>query len=281
VTLQGRELARSESPIWGDASSVSFADRRSGALRGGKALGDDGSEPIALTVTPGGDGELELEYRPATTPERITGLLSFLAWLVTLALLLPRCPQWLETKLLTPLRVRAPDFDRLLSSRVHLVGALVGLLLLGAGWTRGAAKQEGSLASWEWKAANAEGRPVGEFGPLKTDMLIRPALRVLISETKPVDVHLADLPCDQPLQGWISLDDDWAKQRERSRFSLTLDAGEKPVELVSFRHGPGRQTFRVPAQSCNDGQLRLRLQSVGKGTHTLGLWLQAGADKVG
>ena len=65
LTLDGEPLEWFEDPVHGDAEPVSLAARKAGKLRGGKAGGDDGTEPtlIAAELPPGtNDAVLELRY---------------------------------------------------------------------------------------------------------------------------------------------------------------------------------------------------------------------------
>ncbi|MCA9711579.1 MAG: hypothetical protein KDK70_37435, partial [Myxococcales bacterium] len=81
-----------EVPAVGRGEGVTQAERRAGALRGGKAHGDDGTEPtlIAADVT---DGQLELRYQARRPLDVAAGLVSLLA-LAACGVLLWRPARW-------------------------------------------------------------------------------------------------------------------------------------------------------------------------------------------
>jgi hypothetical protein len=281
VSLDGQPLERYESPLWGQAEAVAFAERRAGALRGGKAHGDDGSEPTLLTVKPGRDGRLTLRYVHATGGERLLLALSTLAFLFLMANLSPRLRErtnsWGRT-----LEEQAPKLDRLLAWRTQLILSLILLAAMGLRWKRGLDSQANTIMRWNPRGETARGRAVGDLGPLKTDMLIRPAFRVRVPGSGEVHVTLEGVDCEAGLSGWIALDDDWAKQRSPGRFRvLRSGAPESEAPLASFAHRPGRHFITLSPEACApSGKLVLELQNDGPKAHTLGLWLTAAADKV-
>ncbi|MEX1368170.1 MAG: 6-pyruvoyl-tetrahydropterin synthase-related protein, partial [Nannocystaceae bacterium] len=64
-----------EVPVIGDGPSATQAQRRGTELRGGKAHGDDGSEPTLIAADVG-DGELTLRYHPRRGTDVLMGVLS-------------------------------------------------------------------------------------------------------------------------------------------------------------------------------------------------------------
>ncbi|HET6584182.1 MAG TPA: hypothetical protein VFG69_12055, partial [Nannocystaceae bacterium] len=77
-----------EVPAIGDGPIATQAERREGAWRGGKALGDDGTEPTLLAA-PAADGTWELQYRLWRARDVIAAIASLVAALVCVALVRP------------------------------------------------------------------------------------------------------------------------------------------------------------------------------------------------
>src|SRR5690606_33216227 len=91
LSIDGEPLEWYEQPVWGRGSPASVATREHGDLRGGKARGDDGSEPTLIAAElPAGidDAELLLRYDPRGELELLIELASLLGWIgVSLVLL--------------------------------------------------------------------------------------------------------------------------------------------------------------------------------------------------
>src|SRR5690606_36232049 len=122
--------------------------------------------------------------------------------------------------------------------------AALALALAGVRWQRSAARERPQASAWL-----AEGR-VGaanhvRTGPLKTDMLIFPA--VLADPRRPSEVTFLNVNIGQALDGWIALDDDDAKLRRRGTYRLEVRArpsgGDTWTTLAELPipHRPGRQ----------------------------------------
>lgn len=286
VELDGNDIEWFESPIWGDGPHASVAGRQRGEWRGGRADGDDGSEPILLSVTPGRSGRLYLHYEASSTRDALALLLSILAAIGLLLVALER-PRALRDRV----EQSWPQLDRLLGWRAQLLLALLCGVLLSWRWHTGTTRQAQSIMGWQTRGFTADGRRVGALAPTKTDMLIRPSFSIRVKKNEFVDVELSDLPCAIAVRGWVALDDDAAKGRSSARYRVTLvDDEDAEQELVSFNHRPGRQFISLPAAQCEGRtNLALRLHHVAKArpsgkskapaAQTLGLWLEA-SDKT-
>jgi len=201
-----------EVPVVGDGPSATQEDRRAGRLRGGKALGDDGREPT-LIAAPAHDGVYELRYARWRRAD-ILGLALALAGLAALIALL-RARHDPLARLHAPLR-RA-------SHPAVIIAALTLGLALAAVRHRGAAAREHDLAS----ARLRRGEPTATrmtAGPLKTDMLIFPAVLANPGRHGTAEITFPAVHLGDHLDGWYALDDDDAKQRRRGDHRLTISA---------------------------------------------------------
>lgn len=261
-----------EVPIVGDAAPVSPAQRLAGELRGGKALGDDGSEPT-LIAAPARDGTWELRYVRWRWFD-VAGALASLA-AAALAVLLYMSPKPAER--LRPL-VRRVGRPAVLAALV-----LAALALAGLRWQRAAARER-PLAS----ARLAEGRVAAvtavRSGPLKTDMLIFPA--VLADPRRPSEVTFSNVQPGPAVSGWIALDDDDAKLRRRGGYRLEIRA-RKPgaadwTTLVDMTvpHRPDRQQLArlapVPADMQDAADITVALTPTGDAPPKLGFDIDLG-----
>ncbi|PCC70512.1 hypothetical protein SAMN02745121_06569 [Nannocystis exedens] len=226
-----------EVPVVGDGPSATPEQRLRGELRGGKALGDDGSEPT-LIAAPARDGVFELRYARWRWFDA-AGLLASLAALLACVSLV-RSPRLVD-------RLR-PLARRLAHPVVLVAVAAAAVLFAGLRW-RAAAERERPLAS----ARLADGRAAGTHarsGPLKTDMLIFPA--VLADPRRPSEVILEDVAPGPALDAWFALDDDDAKQRRRGSYRVQIDARAPgsaawtPLADFTAAHRPDRQRPRIP-----------------------------------
>ena len=285
-----------EVPVWGTGPSATQADRASGRLRGGKARGDDGSEPtlIAAELGPdqvGADGvvEVTLRYQTRTASEAIAELASLLAWLLVAVALLGR-GSWATRvgRAWTAIEARLVALAHPLAIAV-VVPAVLGLGV--ARWRIAAERAEPQLVGWvEAGAARVVG---GELGPVKTDMLLRPALllRPRPGEPAVVEVELDALPAT--LTGWVGLDDDQAQQagkwaRHQLRFearqrSLGGDAPWSTIARVSVPHEPGQVPLAIPTGELARQSVVLRVvdETTGKRLPRLGLDLDLGVTPSG
>lgn len=214
ATIAGEPVAWIEVPVWGDAEPVTPEQRRSGVLRGGKALGDDGSEPtlLAIDLPALDEAEIELRYDEHTTREWLAEPLSLLAWLAVLVALLggERAPALRVREWLT----RA---EQGLSKLAHplVLGVLVVIAVMVAGQRWSSAKQA-EHARLLGRALAGEATLVrAEVGPVKTAMLIRPALLLRPRPGSPASVTLELDAMPATLRGWLGIDDDQAQQKAR------------------------------------------------------------------
>ncbi|PRQ05371.1 hypothetical protein ENSA5_03610 [Enhygromyxa salina] len=216
LTLDGEPLEWVEDPVHGDAAPISLAAREAGELRGGKAGGDDGTEPtlIAAELPPGTDGAvLELRYLPRNGLEWLAEVSSLLTWLgLGIALAGRGARSWGPRA-----RERLAGLEQRVARALHpltlmiLVPALLGLGY--ARWQLAAEREASELLGWiEAGAANTERV---ETGPVKAEMLIRPAviMRPRPGEPAVIELELDELP--EHLDGWIGIDDDQAKSPGR------------------------------------------------------------------
>ena len=332
LSLDGEPLSWMEVPVLGEGLGATLDERRAGVLRGGKARGDDGSEPtlIAATLPESVRGQaavsLSLRYHGGGAGERIADLSSLLAvLLIALGLLAPnpnanpnpspspspspdrRVRRWASRVLAAVERSTAA-----LASLAHpvVLGALVtvGTLAMGAKWYRAANAEAQTL--FGWVAADAlESRGV-ERGPVKTDMLIRPAVILRPRPGAPAQIDLTLDRAPARIEGWLGLDDDQAQQRGRwARHELRiearlLDPGEggeagreaggeaggeaesagetetwRTLWTMSVAHTPRRTPFVVETQELAGHPVALRIidETRGRRLPRLGLDLDLGA----
>ncbi len=257
-------------PRHGAPALATQADRREGRLRGGKAHGDDGTEPtvMAAALQPGG-GDIELRY-VRWLPVDIIGLL--ISALSALALGLLGLAGARASALLERLETLSL---RLLRPWVLATVALLLTLAVGLRWSRGYAREQ-VLASAQLPAKASERRAIAA-GPLKTDMLIYPALVVERARKGDAALVLESVPLGETLRGWYAIDDDDAKGRRKGSHQLELSVrapGEEWRTLVDTRvpHRPGRNHLALPTQlpAGAVGDLRARVRSEGKAPPRLG-----------
>jgi hypothetical protein len=236
-----------EVPALGEGRSVTPGERRAGARRGGKAHGDDGTEPMLVAAVVG-DGELELRYRARRTTDVLAGLCSLLA-LVACGVLCWRPRRW---------TVPAERLDALLRraaplGRPVVVAAVVLVVLVGAVIKeRRAAVQERAQAVGWVDGGWARPGPHARAGLLKADMLIRPAVLVDPQREQPAELVFPGVTLGPELTGWVALDDDAAKLRARGRHELRVEAvglgGERvPLAEIRLPHRPGLRSLELDA----------------------------------
>jgi len=246
--------------------------RRQGAFRGGKAHGDDGSEPI-LMAAPVGPGTVELRYHRWRTVDILGACLSLMCGglLVGTALRPQRAKDVYTSILAIARRVLHPA---LLLAVIAVVG-----LWGGQRWLRGHANEAGLASSQP--ASQSTGFVVA---PLKTDMMIVPALVVDPEFARRGEAAVATIPvADVPAKvtGWLAIDDDQAKQHRRRNYQFVLEwcPGEAcgPEDwhaLVKHRvrHRPGRVWFSpsIPGPSHGPGTLRATITTDGPGAPQMG-----------
>lgn len=217
LTLDGQPLEWFEDPVHGEAEPVSIAARKAGELRGGKAGGDDGTEPtlIAAELPPGThDAVLELRYDERGGLEWLAELVSLLTGLlVALAFVRPHLRGW-------PAYARAVygRVERRVVAMLHpLAVCVVVPTLLGLGygrWQLAREREAVQLLGWVESGAAMVTQRI-ETGPVKAEMLIRPAVIMRPRPGKPavLELELERLP--ERLTGWIGIDDDQAESGGR------------------------------------------------------------------
>lgn len=260
-----------EAPIVGDGPTATPAQRLAGLLPGGKALGDDGSEPT-LIAAPARDGVYELRYVRWRWFDVAAALASLAAAALAVSLVLsPR-----------PLARLRPLARRL--AHPAALAALAGLALALAGlrWQRAAARERPLASAWL-----AEGRAAATHvrsGPLKTDMQIVPA--VLADPRRPSSVTFPRVTLGPTLAGWVALDDDDAKLRRRGGYRLEIRA--RPPGAADWTtildmpvpHRPDRQHLAakapVPTDIQGEADLAVVLTPTGDAPPKLGFNLELG-----
>jgi hypothetical protein len=213
LTLDGQPLEWFEDPVHGDAEPVSLAARKAGELRGGKAGGDDGTEPtlIAAELPPGThDAVLELRYDDRGGFEWLAEITSLLTGLlICLAFAPARLRGWPEHA-----RAVLGRIERRVVAMLHPLAVCVTVpALLGLGYGRWQLAREHEavqLLGWVEAGETLVAQRI-ETGPVKAEMLIRPAVIMRPRPGKPavLELELDDLP--EQLTGWIGIDDDQAE----------------------------------------------------------------------
>ncbi|PRQ08640.1 hypothetical protein [Enhygromyxa salina] len=284
LTLDGQALEWFEQPVHGDAAPISLDARRAGQLRGGKAAGDDGSEPTLIAAElPAGttDAILELRYLERNGVEWLAELLSLLAWVaVGLALITTRPGpsarlaqiQASLVRLIHPLTVMV------------LIPAIMGLAY--ARWQLAAQDEADELLGWVEAGAATTSRV--EPGPVKTEMLIRPAVIMRPRPRKPAVIELELERVPETISGWVGIDDDqaqtggrWAQHNLRLEIRWTGHPESQwlVLEELTVPHDAKRIEFSAStgALSYLPVYLRITDQTDGKRLPRLGINLELGA----
>ncbi|MBA3546765.1 MAG: hypothetical protein H0T76_09810 [Nannocystis sp.] len=269
-----------EVPVLGDSPIATQAQRRSGELRGGKALGDDGHEPT-LIAAPAHNGSYELRYQRWTGSD-LLGLGLTLLGLIGLGLLLhPRSPGLLA---------RLRPWTRRLAHPAIIAAILALGLALALLRHRSGATREHDLAS----ARLHRGEALADHtiaGPLKTDMLIFPAVLARPGRSNMSEATFLKVRLGPTLDGWLAIDDDDAKQRRRGghRFTVSVrPAGAEtqpwtPLADLPVPHRPERRRLDdiavPPALQALPVDLRIQIQSSGEAPPRLGFDLTLPASQ--
>lgn len=266
IEHEGAPVSWHEVPAWSrpddPAQRATVEARRRGALRGGRAQGDTGREPILIAVAPATDGSYTIRFDPPATRGRVGAALTLLAcvWLLW---------AWRRDASWAPAAAR-----RLRLWHLGLAVLAVGLWA-GSRWLTARSAEKNTILGW------AQVGPGVTAGPLKTDMLIRPSLRVQVPSNGTREVTLAGVPCDQALSGWVAIDDDESKVTRNARagydVSLSSAGSAKGLAQVHVPHRAGRVALHVAPVAC-DGQsagatLQLTVENPNPAARTLGLWL--------
>ncbi len=269
-----------EVPVIGNGEGVTPAERRAGALRGGKAHGDDGSEPTLIAADVG-DGELELRYHARRPVDMAAGLLSILS-LSLCGMLLWRPKTW------TMPTARLDALLRRLGPLGHplLLGGLLLLSLVAAvvQVRNGGTAEEAQAVGWVdegWAKTDRHGKA----GLLKTDMLIRPAVLIGPRRKGPAQVVFPGVSLGDSLTGWIALDDDAAKQRRKGKHRVMFEVGRDgqwtTLEAVRLPHKPGMRPLSIETGEWSGQRVDVRVvvESEGERPPALGFDLDLGAAR--
>ncbi len=245
--------------------------RRTGELRGGKAHGDDGTEPMlmAAQVAP---GRVELHYRRWLGVDIFGAVTTFLG-IGVLALASAR-PGQVAQGYRQLKRMYLQVFRPIVLALVVL--AVAGVL--AHRWMAGGEREHTLASSQAWVSSGALA------APLKTDMLIVPALVVLRGQGRrqqPVVTSFALEHVPSELWGWVALDDDDAKRRAEGRFQIRVELCRQSTctddqwrVLLERRlqHRPGRSWLKLDTggEQSSPGQLRVTLIPTGKAPPQVG-----------
>ncbi|MCB9700730.1 MAG: hypothetical protein H6711_02430 [Myxococcales bacterium] len=275
----------------GEAVEATPEARRRGELRGGKAEGDDGSEPTLIAAAVG-DGDVELRYVRWRVLDLLGLGITVAALLALLALIVGRGEATLARL--------GGIVRRALPGWVQAAGLAIVIAALGVRWLRADARESGLASAWlsAGRAAidPASGGDALRAGPLKTEMLIRPAIVVRPRRAGPAIVTFPGVDFSRgELRGYVALDDDAAKDRRGARGThhLKIDArtagaaAEAWTTLVDLKlpHAPGRTPLVLtppPGAGAAAGaavDLRVTIVSEGEAPPALGFNLGlAGGD---
>lgn len=263
-----------EVPAVGDGPDALQDERRSGALKGGKANGDDGTEPTLLAVG-ATDGTWELIYRRWRTRDVVGAIATIVAALACVVLVRPA--RRLDGSAVLE-RVRERAGVHLRPWMLLALAGLAGALAVQRARTAGALEAERAIG---WVDAGRARTKNAKAGPLKTDMLVRAAVLVE-RRTKPAEVLFPDVVLGERLTGWFALDDDAAKLQREGSHRVTIEAsdGEAWTVLEAFplAHEPGRQPLDVPTGAFAGApvDLRVRIDADGESPPPIGFDLDLG-----
>jgi hypothetical protein len=260
-----------EVPVYGDGDSASIAERRAGDLRGGKAGGDDGTEPT-LIAAPVKDGDFELRYLRWRWFDVLGAAMSVVGAALCGIMLAGAATfeRW---------RQRA---TRALHPAVLATAALILVFLFSARWREGAWREGTRAIAW---LDRGHGQDVHHMraGFLKTDMLIRPAVVVSSRRAREANVVFVDVKLDAILSGWVALDDDAAKLRRGGTRSIRVEArpsgtGWRLLHEEQLRRRPGRLELAVSTGALEGrrADIRVTVTAEGKTPPPLGFDLELG-----
>jgi hypothetical protein len=276
LTKDGTSVDWFEVPAVGDGPIALQSERRLGELRGGKANGDDGTEPTLLAVG-ATDGTWELDYRRWRTRDIVSTIASILAALACVVLVRP----WRRIDGSAALeRVRERAAVHLRPWMLLALAGLAGAVAVQRLRTATASEAERAIG---WVDDGRARTKNAAAGPLKTDMLVRPAV-LLERRTKPAEVVFPGVELGERLTGWFALDDDAAKLQREGRHRVTIEANEggEWTQLKAFPvpHEPGRQFLDVPTSAGQRVDLRVRIDSEGSSPPPIGFDLDLGAAQA-
>lgn len=259
-----------EAPVYGDAAPVTPEARRAGALRGGKAHGDDGREPTLLQA-PVRDGEYTLRYAAWTLFDAVCAAVSLVGLAAIGAL------AWARGVAASR---RAAAMHEVLRRVVHPAVVLSALVVVAGVATRrivSARATEARTAMGRVSRGDVATLRHLRANFLKTDMLIRPALLVDRRPREPATVVFPGVPGGTPVTGWVALDDDEAQVRAEGthRFEIAVrDPGGAwtPVFARPIPHRPGMLpiAFTVPGSPETRADVRVTVHTEGRRPPRLG-----------
>jgi hypothetical protein len=284
LTRDGQPLEWYEAPVRGDGQSATVAQRRAGDLRGGKAGGDDGTEPTLIAVDGATDGEYVLAYRFRRPMDWLANLASLLALaLLGLTLLRTKWTDGLSSKL-AGLLTRGLGMMRPLTHPGLVGGLLVVILgLVVSRWAAAGSAESKQAVGWMLEGRGADARRM-EAAPFKADMLIRSAVRVRARPDKPATVTFPSVDLGETLAGWYAIEDDAAKEPAKAKLRLSIEAREgggewQPLLDKRVRHRPDRRPIEITTGPLagTTVDLRVRVEASAKGAPPFGFDLDLGA----
>lgn len=305
-----------ETPAIGKKNTAEITDvtpeeRRQGRLRGGKANGDDGSEPT-LIAAPIGNGEVRLEYVRWRPLDIFAALLSALS-LLLIALLWGRDKRARtdieNANTNTNTNTNRADIHRpyfivrlrkllRLALPVWLQAMTLGLLFVGLGlrWQQAHQAEAGLASAWladgRGLALDSGGANTLQAGPLKADMLLRPAILMGTRKAASNSLVFIGVTPQGELRGSYALDDDAAKARRRGHHRLRIETrptadGHTPWTVQfnkNMPHRPGIVRFSVPVEQLGSADaldLRVTIDSQGQAPPLAGFNLELGEQSGG
>jgi len=263
-----------EVPMTGDGPSVSLSQRRGGELRGGKAGGDDGTEPT-LIAAPVVDGEYLLRYEGGDRLDLVAGLVSAFAMLGLLALWVPH-RRWSYPTLVS-------DGVRRLVGRVvrYDVVVLIVVVLLGVvawAWYEGLQRERARAVGWARDSDRAS-LESARTGYIKADMRIRPSI-VVDARGRPATATFQGVVLEDELRGWVAIDDDDSKAPKGGERSirLSIQQGGQWVDLdvrrVPHRAGVVPWVVRTNEFAGRTVAVRVMVEAMGRRPPTMGFDLE-------
>ncbi len=275
----GREFEWFEVPAIGDGDVATQLERRNGTLRGGKANGDDGTEPT-LVAADAADGTWVLRYRVWRARDVLAAACSLVAAIVCLLF-------WRDTKGCARAldRVRARVAVRIRPWMLAVLLAAAAALYLAR--VRGGLVAERERAvGWLDQRSDVARAEHLHAGPLKTDMLVYPAILVDRRHRDPAVLELANVRLSASLTGWLALDDDAAKSKRDGKHHVSIvaqphDPAQSAVTLLddTVAHRPGRRWLALDTGALAGSvvDLRVTITSEGQAPPELGFDLELGA----
>jgi hypothetical protein len=270
-----------EVPVHGSGAALDPKMRAAGEVRGGKALGDDGTEPTLIATPLSEDGRVDLTYHRVDVRDLLATLSSVLALLALLLLRFNRGP------LVRPNAKMVAALDRFRAAIARVSHPLILLALafaltavLGQRWVSNRGDESERAVGWMDDGAAVDARGVS-LGPLKTDMLIRPA--VLLKRSRDSQVTFRGVELDERLQGWIAVEDDMAKLEKRGELRVRIEArhGDSSWSTLldmPVRHRPDRVPIDLTTGELAGQRVDLRVvaQKSGKRAPLIGFDLELG-----